>query len=108
MKDAVESFTDAALNIAAEYDDVGEAQGIAEHVLEDLLPRIDDVGQLMVLPAGSLLLSHTGVGWVRTPHRMTPWQSVDSGGFGSSVGDLREITERLVKFQAPFRLVWVP
>ena len=105
---AIERFTDAALDVADTYDNVGLARGIAESVLEELLPEVREVEFLMALPAGSVLLSCKGTAWVRLVRQTHPWGSVDSGGFGSSTGDVREITERFVKHEAPFRLVWVP
>lgn len=103
-----ERFTDAVLDVADTYDDVSLARGLAENVLDELLPEITDVRHLIVLPVGSVLLGRDGTAWVRTGKEFQPWASVDRGGYGSSVSNLIEISERLLDNEGPLMLVWVP
>lgn len=69
---------------------------------------ITSVEQLLELPEKAVLVGRDNIAWGRGKGYMQLWRALDGGGYGSSSGDLVEITQRFYRNESPLTLVFWP
>lgn len=80
----------------------------AQAAVDAVLPQITNWEQLLHLPQGSIVVGRHGHGFVRKASRTTPWESATGWSYGSSNGDLTEISQRMIHHESPLTVVWQP